>query len=286
MTPTPVFDQVCGPAVLGASFERRLPAPGLWMPGVHMDAVRRRPARHLLALRDDLAAGTYRPSPGRSFDVAKADGSTRRLVAFCSRDVVVQQACQTVLRPLAERWFLDCSYGFRPGLSVAMACARVREWVREGYHWLLDADIERCFDAVGHRHALAILSALCADSRVVGLVRAWLNPEGLDSVPNGLPQGMVLSPLLCNLVLHRLDLAMQRIGIPMVRYADDFVCFARRREDAHIAWARAAQCLSLSGLALHPAKTRVVECNRRLRFLGQPLPRLAIARRWAAHPPL
>jgi len=248
-----------------------------------MDQVRRHPARYLLELGASLLLGTYSPQPVRQFDLAKADGSTRRLTVFAVSDRVVQRACLTVLQPLAEQLFLDCSYGFRPGLTVGMAYNRVREWVRAGYWWLVDADIERCFDTIPHRHALALLRALCGDSRLAALVGQWLCAPGLaPTAACGLPQGMALSPLLCNLVLHRLDMAMQRLQIPMVRFADDFVCLARSHDDAQRAHDAAADCLRLGGQALHAGKTRVLRCNRRLRFLGQPLPRLSLARAWAA----
>ena len=117
--------------------------------------------------------------------------------------------------------------------------------------------------------------------RGLNLVETWLE-LGCGPGDRGLPQGMGLSPLLCNLVLHRFDLAMRRAQMPMVRYADDFVVMTRCAEQAETARQLAARSLALAGLELHPVKTRVVRCSRRHRFLGQRLPRLGLAQAWAA----
>ncbi len=278
-TDDPILQRLCSPAALGQAFEPLLRKPGRWRPGVPMEQVRRHPSRHIIELWHDLHSGSYRAGEPAVFTVAKADGSTRALRVFDVRDRVVQRAALGLAQPLCEQQFLDCSYGYRPGLTTAMAYGRVREWVRQGYAWLVDADVENCFDNIPQGHALRLLQAVVPSPGLSALVAQWL-PQSAAGDRTGLPQGMALSPLLCNLVMHRFDLAMRRLQVPLVRYADDFILLAKGRDGAEHAMAQAGQQLSLSGLQLHPAKTRVVRCSRRTSFLGQRLPRLGLARQW------
>lgn len=88
----------------------------------------------------------------------------------------------------------------------------------------------------------------------------------------GLPQGMVLSPFLCNLYLDALDRKLEHKGVPFVRFADDFVLLARSDTEAERALRIARHKLWWLGLTLHPDKTQVVRCSPKVRFLGKRLP--------------
>ncbi len=272
-----LISRVCAPTTLGYAFDGLARAKGLWCPHVSMQHLRIHPGRHLLQLADELAQGRYRPDAVQQFAILKADGSRRLITSYSVRDRVAQRAVLHVLQPLGERLFLDCSYGYRPGLTVDMAYNRVREWVRHGYHWVGDADIASCFDRIPRRSALRILQALATDPNLIKLVASWLDvvPSPEASPCCGLPQGMAISPFLCNLYLHRLDVAMRQQEIPMVRYADDFVLLARSRDAASRALHLAGRRLQALELSLHPAKTKVIHSTRRHRFLGRRLPELA-----------
>ena len=84
----------------------------------------------------------------------------------------------------------------------------------------------------------------------------------------GLSQGSVLAPLLCNIYLHKFDMALTEAGYALVRYADDWVILSRRRHDAEQALQRAAAALQALGLTLHPRKTQVVHFDEGFAFLG------------------
>lgn len=158
------------------------------------------------------------------------------------------------------------------------ALAWLWEWVRRGWGWgwLGDADILTCFDAIPVEGVLQFLWLLGQDAEIVALVRQWV-----DSVPPrfrpgppgcGLPQGMVLSPFLCNLYLHSLDKRLDEECVPFVRFADDFIVMGRDRDEAEAGLAVAADQLGLLGLELHPEKTQVILSSPRHSFLGCRLP--------------
>lgn len=232
--------------------------------------------RHVGELSRELLTGRYRPEPMRCHTIKKADGGDRLISVGPVRDKLVQRAALTVLEPLGEALFHDASYGYRPNCTLEMAHARIREWVRQGWIWLGDADIQSCFDSIPHRGTLRALKRLCHDASLVDLARNWLEALPVEHRPcgthRGLPQGMVLSPFLCNLYLHALDEKLECKGIPFVRFADDFVLLAQSESDAARALRVARWKLWWMNLALHPEKTRVVRCSRNVRFLGKRLP--------------
>lgn len=270
-----LFDALCEPANLDAAYRRLSTAGGLWRRGVPMFKMRHQPVRHMLELARDLVARRYQPDVPRAFEIEKGDGTRRTLHAYSVRDRIVQRAALHVLQPAGERLFLDFSYGFRPGLTVDMAVSRVREFVRAGYHWLVDGDIRRCFDAIPRPRVVKLVQAVAGDREFVRLISAWLSTAPTLNARGeacGLPQGMVLSPFLCNLYLHGFDLALRRADIPAVRYADDFVMLARSQRDAHAARGFARERLAGAGLELHPDKTRVIKSARTHAFLGRRLP--------------
>ena len=142
---------------------------------------------------------------------------------------------QSVLQVLQKRWdptFSDHSYGFRPGRSAHQAVARAQQYIAEGYRWVVDLDLEKFFDRVGHDRLMAKIAARVSDKRVLKLIRAFLvagvMENGLISaVDEGVPQGGPLSPLLSNLVLDELDQELERRGHRFVRYADDSNVYVR-----------------------------------------------------------
>jgi len=152
----------------------------------------------------------------------------------------------------------------------------VDQAVRHGYEWVVDADLEAFFDTVDHEKLIDAVAEEIADGSVLRLIRqilrsgVWLpNAAEVEPTELGTPQGGPLSPLLANLYLHRFDEAMVQAGAGLVRYADDFVIFAKSEREAVAALEEARQILEGElGLRLHPEKTRVVAVTEGFAFLG------------------
>lgn len=264
---TPLWRAATSPEGLGAAWERVRANDGaaggdrMTCRDFALDS-----ASRLRRLSAALREGVYHPGPIRRVDIPKASGGVRTLSIPCVADRVAQGAVAQALDPLLEAEFEDVSYAYRRGRSVKQALQRVQALRAEGYVWALDADIEAYFDRVPHDRLMRRVERSLSAGPLTELIALWLETGGEGG--RGLAQGSPLSPLLANLYLDDLDEAMLDAGLRIVRYAGDFVVFARTRKQAEEAQAAVAGHLQAAGLELHPVKTRVRSYDEALRYLG------------------
>jgi len=223
---------------------------------------------NLEKLSQSLRDGTYRPQAIRRVWIPKLGSKEMRPLGIPTvRDRVVQAALRAVMEPIFERDFAAQSYGFRPNRGCKDALRRVVALLEAGYHWVVDADLKSYFDTIPHPALLARVKEKVTDSRVLGLLQAFLTAKIMETAEGwepeeGTPQGAVISPLLSNLYLDPLDQLMARAGIEIVRYADDFVILCRSEAEAGQALEKVRSWTDTAGLLLHPTKTRIVDATQ------------------------
>lgn len=233
-------------------------------------------------LKEDLRKRTYRAKAVKRVMIPKANGGERPLGIPTVRDRVAQTACKMIIEPLFEADFEESSHGFRPGRSTKDAMASIKKHLQEGKTEVLDADLNSYFDTIPHDKLMIALKERIADPRVLHLIQLWLKApvygdgqlKGGNKNDKGTPQGGVISPLLANIYLHLLDRIVSnprnlfhKLGIEMVRYADDFVLMGREIPDKAIRLLR--DLLDRMGLRLNAEKTRLKQVRENsFDFLG------------------
>lgn len=273
-TTAPVFPRIHAFATLFAAWHRiEHNDGGAGVDGVTLEDFELTLDERLHELERDLRDGMYQPQPLLAVSVPKPAGGERRLAIPSVRDRVAQCAAALVVTPILDAEFEAASFGFRHDRGVPHAVAEVRRYHEQGYRWVVDADIDNFFDEVDHARLLTRLEKSIPEPALIRLVRLWITTpiqreDGLIERTRGIPQGGPISPVLANLYLDEFDEALERRGLKLVRFADDFVILCKHQPAAEAALEISEELLHEMSLALDPEKTQVTSFDRGFRYLG------------------
>lgn len=164
-------------------------------------------------LSAELAQGRFEFKPSRRVWIPKKDGSlTRPLGVANPREKIVQKAISMILEGIYEPRFSDTSHGFRPDRSCHSALHQMSLGVKSGFSWVIEGDISKCYDSIPHKIIIEILKENIACEKFLTLINrslqaGYIDPKNSQIIKEkvGTPQGSVLSPILCNIVLDKLD---------------------------------------------------------------------------------
>lgn len=232
---------------------------------------------NLESLLDRFKSGTYNAPPVRRVYIPKGDGTKTRPIGIPTfEDKVLQRAVTMLLEAVYEQDFPDCSYGFRPGRSAHQALeAFWRQAMKMQGGYVLEIDIRKYFDVMGHSHPRSFLDLRVRDGVIRRAIDKWLKAGVMEdgvvrSVESGSPQGGVVSPILSNLYLHvvldqwfELEVKPRLLGEAfLIRYADDALLVFSSLRDAQRVMEVLPKRFGKYSLTLHPEKTKLVNFKR------------------------
>ncbi len=230
---------------------------------------------YIAEIQRQLRNGSYKPSPVLRRYIPKDNGELRPLGIPTIKDRVVQQATKNVLEQIFEIKFKDCSFGFRPDKNAHQAINQIIKYLKQGYTWIIDADIKTFFDKVDHDLLIKFVAKEISDGKVLNLIEEWLKSgvmtdRKIEAIIEGTPQGGVISPLLANIYLHELDEEITSIeSVKLVRYADDFVIMCKTEYMAEQAMIVLKKLMERLKLNLNEKKTKMADMKQeKLEFLG------------------
>src|ERR687893_67343 len=224
-----LYRQLFNKEVFLLAYGRIYSNKGAMTPGVTRETVDGMSLVKIDKIIEALRAESYRWSPAARAYVPKKNGKLRPLGMPPWSDKLVAEVVRLLLEAYYEPQFSDRSHGFRPGRGCHTALRDIHvAW--KGTVWYIEGDIKGCFDNIDHSVLLSILREKIRDNRFLALVERLLKAGYLEQgtcrpTLSGTPQGGIVSPLLANIYLDRLDEYVEGTLIP------EFTRGGRKKDD-------------------------------------------------------
>lgn len=196
------------------AYQRLSRNPGNCTKGTDGQTIDGTSIKRIRDLIEQLKDESYRPCPARRIYIPKKNGKLRPLGIPSFKDKLVQEVVRMILEAIYEGHFEDCSHGFRPHRGCHTAMASLQKG-GSGTRWFIEGDIKGFFDNINHDVLISILSERIHDERFLRLIRKFLKAGYLEQWEYknsyiGTPQGGIISPILANVYLDKLDKFMLR----------------------------------------------------------------------------
>jgi len=206
------------------AYGRLASIPGNMTPGTDDETLDGFSLEEIRKIISSMKNENYQCKPVRESFIPKPNGKQRRLGIPCPRDKVVQEAIRMILEAVYDSpygpYFKDSSYGFRRGRSCHGTLKEIQgKW--SGITWLIEGDIQACFDCVDHHILINIIRKKIKDERFISLIWKFLRAGYFDlerarhDSLAGTPQGGIVSPILSNIYLHELDEFVERLRVEL-----------------------------------------------------------------------
>jgi group II intron reverse transcriptase/maturase len=213
-----IYRQLYNPDLYLRAYARLYSNKGAMTPGSSGETVDGMSLKKIKRLIDDLRHERYRWTPVRRTYIPKKNGKLRPLGIPTWTDKLLQEVIRSLLEAYYEPQFSRHSHGFRPERGCHTALSEIANtWT--GTHWFLEGDIAQCFDRLDHQVLLAILREKLHDNRFLRLIQHLLQAGYLEEwsyheTLSGSPQGGVVSPILSNIYLDKLDQYVEQVLLP------------------------------------------------------------------------
>ena len=213
-----LYRQLFNPQLYLLAYGRIYSNDGAMTPGPTQETADGMTIEKIEAIIDALRLERYRFSAVRRIYIPKKNGKLRPLGLPSWSDKLVGEVVRVLLEAYYEPQFSDRSHGFRPGRGCHTALREIADtWT--GTTWFIEGDISDCFGTLDHSVLLSILSEKIHDGRFLRLIENMLSAGYLEdwrwnTTLSGAPQGGLVSPILSNIYLHKLDEFVETVLIP------------------------------------------------------------------------
>lgn len=227
---------------------------GAMTPGVTEETPDGMSVDKIQTIIEALRSERYQWRPARRTYILKKNGKKRPLGMPVWSDKLVQEVLRLILEAYFEPQMSDHSHGFRPGRGCHTALQEIyHNWT--GTTWFIEGDISQCFDKLDHHLLLEILSEYIHDGRLLHLISelleaGYLEEWRVNQTLSGVPQGGILSPILSNILLDKLDTYVETVLIPRYTYG------TRHRNDEYVRLIHQSQRERKKGDALRAKRLR------------------------------
>ena len=222
-------------------------------------------------IQKEVIEGDYIPFANEKIDM-KVGEKIRPITLASTKDKIIQRTLLNGLREF-DKCLSNKSYAYRPNKSPLKAINRTTDYLKRGYKFIFKSDIKDFFETINHDILLKILSKHIQDKKLLQLLslffrNGYIHKFDYSSHNVGVHQGDIISPFLSNIYLDVMDKFLEKHNFEFVRFADDFVVFAKTQKELNKIEYKLTKILNLLKLSLNKEKTFIAHKNKSFDFLG------------------